>query len=139
MSEETLATIRRAYDGLRTMDYDAILDALDPGIEWDAEQALLHRGVYRGHDGVRDYLGRLAEQWGDFHLEAEDFNDSVAGYAMVSGRLRGVERSSGDRVEAPFVHVLRVRGGKVVRLQIFIDPAKAQRAMDTAVRDAVGG
>jgi ketosteroid isomerase-like protein len=137
MSEETLAIIRRAYDGFRTMDYTAILDALDPEVEWDANEALLHRGVYHGHDGVREYLARLDEAWGDFHIDAQDFNDSVAGYAMVSGRLRGVERSSGDRVEAPFTHVLRVRRGKVVRLQIFVDRAKAQRAMETAVREVV--
>ena len=138
MSEETLATIRRAYDGFGTMNYETILDALDPDVEWDADEALLHQGVYRGHDGVREYLGRVEETWGDFHIVAQEFNDSVAGYAMVSGRLMGVERESGDRIEAPFVHVLRVRRGKVVRLQVFVDRNKAQREMDTAVRDAVG-
>ena len=138
MSEETLAIIRRAYEGFHTMDYEMILDALDPDVEWDATQALLHTGVYHGHDGVREYLARIEEAWGDFRIDAEDFNDSVAGYAMVSGRLKGVERASGDRVEAPFVHVLRVRRGKVVRLQVFVDRNKAERWMDTAAREAVG-
>ena len=137
MSEETLATIRRAYDAFRDRDLPAVLDAFDPAVEWDATEAMLHRGVYHGHDGVRRYLDRLDESWGDFTLDAREFNDSVAGYAMVAGSLRGVERSSGDRIEAPFVHVLRVRGGRVVRIQIFVDRDKAQRAMDTAVREAV--
>jgi ketosteroid isomerase-like protein len=137
MSEETLATIRRAYDAFRDRDLPAVLDAFDPAVEWDATEAMLHRGVYHGHDGVTSYLDQLGESWGDFRLEAQEFNDSVAGYAMVSGRLQGVERGSGDRLEAPFVHVLRVRGGKVVRIQIFVDREKAQRVMDTLVRDAL--
>lgn len=137
MSEETLATIRRAYDGFRDRDLSTILAALDPEVEWDASKAYAHLGVFHGHAGVEEYLQRLDEVWGDFRIEAEEFVDSVAGHAMVTGRQRGVERGSGDIVEAPFVHVLRVRGGKVVRLQIFTDRARAKRAMDTAVREAV--
>lgn len=132
-----MGIIRRAYEGFRTMDRTAILEALDPEVELDASEAMLSTGVYHGHDGVREYIALLAEKWGDFHIDALEFSDSVGGYAMVCGRLRGVDRSTGDRVEAPWTHVLRVRGGKVARVQIFVDRDKAQRAMETAVREVV--
>lgn len=129
MPDDTLDTIRRAYDGFRERNISVILDALCENVEFDASEALAHRGVHHGHAGIAGYLATLDEVWDDLRIEAEEILSSVPGHAMVVGHMTGVERASGDRVEAPFIHVLRVRSGVVKRIQVYVDRDRAMREM----------
>ena len=61
MSEENVVLATRAVLAWNEGGVEAILPYLDPEIEWHPPRESMEPGTYRGHAGVRDYLGRLAE------------------------------------------------------------------------------
>ena len=129
MSEANFEALKAAYDAFGRGDHQAMFALLEPGVRWDATKALTHRGTYRGPTGVAQYLTRLAEGWDDFRLEVKEFVETSPGLYMVSGTARGLERATRAPVRAAFVHVLRLRHGKVSHVEIFVDRSKAVEAI----------
>jgi len=67
MSQENVGVVRRLYtkwqrEALPDLD-DETIDLLDPEIEWDASRRTFDPGVYHGHDGMREFAGKLREVW----------------------------------------------------------------------------
>ena len=123
--------LRTAYEGFGRRDIDAVLSVMDPDIEWDATDALAHTGIYHGHEGVTEYIGRLSEAWQEFHLNPEQFTESGDGqHVMVLGSVQGRLTANGQNVEARFAHVLQLDDeGKVTRLKVCLDREAALREM----------
>jgi ketosteroid isomerase-like protein len=130
MSQQNVETIRRMYE--RWLQDDASLfDALDPEIELHPDPAADWVGVnniYRGHDGVRRYVVQVYEAFEDYRPEVEellDAGDKVITLAIEHGR----GRASGAKVEARrTAHVWTMRANKAVRLDLYLDRAKALAA-----------
>jgi hypothetical protein len=123
--------LRTAYEGFGRRDMDAILSVMDPDIEWDATDALAHTGVYKGHEGVTEYIGSLSGAWIEFHLYPEQFSESGDGaHVMVLGTVKGKLAANGQDVEARFAHVLQIDDeAKVTRLKVCLDREAALREM----------
>jgi ketosteroid isomerase-like protein len=125
--------LQAAYDGFGRGDIDAVLAVMDPEIEWDATDALAHTGVYRGHDGVAEYIEGLSSAWTEYRLSAQQFAESGDGaHMMVLGSVTGTLAANGQRVEARFAHVLNVDAGRVVRLKVCLDREAALQEMPAA-------
>ena len=80
--------------------------------EWHPHLATLGGRAVRGHDGVREYLASLAEEWDDFRQEPEqllDAGDEVVVFLNTYGR----GRASGVEIELQVAHVLALRGREV--------------------------
>jgi ketosteroid isomerase-like protein len=130
MPRQNVETIRRVYE--RWLQDDASLfDALDPEIELHPDPAADWVGVndiYRGHDGVRRYVAQVYEAFEDYRPEVEellDAGDKVITLAIEHGR----GRASGAMVEARrTAHVWTMRANKAVRLDLYLDRAKALAA-----------
>jgi ketosteroid isomerase-like protein len=119
--------MRRFVEAFNRGGFDAVVDLLDPEIEYHEDPKFAQAEVYRGRDAV-------VRQWQDFvasfeayHFEIEDqfgVDDKVVGILRESGRGAGsgvpVDRRTG------WVHTLRA--GKLVRMEIFLDPADALEA-----------
>lgn len=129
MSEDSLATIRAAYDAFARGDLDTAVAFLHPEVVWDASEAYAHRGAFFGPYEVHNYLRTLGDAWQDFRLAAAEFAPSVRGLYMVTGKMHGIEVATGTELEAPFIHVLKLRDGKICRVQIFVDRERAVEAM----------
>ena len=146
MADESATQIfNRVFDALETGDRDAALDALrqgyelfnrdgigawlevlDPAIEWSEGPDAPDRDVYRGHRGVLLQQQRFEEAWESFRLEPEDFAASGENLVVVvNARARG--RGSGVEVQARLAHSWELRGRKVVRWVVDIDPERALR------------
>jgi ketosteroid isomerase-like protein len=130
MSQENVEIIRRMYE--RWLRNDAALfDAFDEEIELHPDPAADWVGVdeiYRGHDGVRGYMAQVYDAFEDYRPEIEDLldrGDKVITLAIEHGRGRG----SGATVEARrTAHVWTMREGKAIRLDLYLDRAKALEA-----------
>ena len=82
---------------------------------------------YRGHDGVRNFLARLAEAFDRLQLEVDSFLD--AGDAVVTlGRTRVHGEFSGVTTGQPLAMVRRVRDGRVVAARSYLRPEEALEA-----------
>jgi ketosteroid isomerase-like protein len=52
--ENNLGVIRGFYDAAARADVSAVLDLLDPEIEWRSPESLPWGGTYHGSEGVRE-------------------------------------------------------------------------------------
>jgi ketosteroid isomerase-like protein len=131
MTEE----LRRAYTAFGTRDMDAILAVMGTQIEWDATDALAHRGVYHGHDGVREYIEGISSHWDEYELAPDEFTESDGGeHVMVLGYVRGRLKGNPEPIELRFAHVLEIEDEKIVRLKVCLDREAAGDVLEAAGR-----
>ena len=128
MSQENVELTRRGYEAYNSGGLEAIIDFLDPEIEWTEGADVPEVKTYHGHDGVREQQARFASAWEEFGLEPEDLVD--AGDQIVAMiRAWGRGKGSGVIVEARVAHVWTIRDGKAVRFEVFMDRHKALEAV----------
>ena len=109
---------------------DAFLVYLDADVEWHPPAESMEPGIYRGHDGVRDYLGRLGEIIEEPRaepLEVIDVDDErVISVVRVIGRGKG----SGLELNADWAWLITFGANmKATRVETFTDKAQALEAV----------
>jgi ketosteroid isomerase-like protein len=131
VSEKDVEDVREAWEAWERGDMEAIFEFYDPEIVWDqthyggAELA----NLYRGHDGVRQFFREWVEPFESYYAHAEDFID--AGEAVVVRcRQGGRGKHSGVEVDMPpYWQVYRLRDGRAVRIEVYIDRREAFKAV----------
>ena len=123
--------LRRAYAGFGAGDMDLVLSVMGPEIEWDATDALAHKGIYRGHDGVREYIGGISSHWDEYELAPDEFTES-GDHVMVLGYVRGRLKGNPEAMELRFAHVVEIADGKIVRLKVCLDREAAGNVLESA-------
>jgi ketosteroid isomerase-like protein len=123
-------TVTRFYDALGRGDVAAVLELMDPQIEWtEAERFPYYSGTWRGPDAVlANLLVPLSRDWDSFSARADDFISD--GDRVVSlGAYTGSYRETGRSISAPFAHIWTVRGDKLARFRMYTDTAKVLEAL----------
>ncbi len=113
-------TTRALYAALNSRDLDAFFDLLHPDVEMREEFLGPDVAVYRGHDGLREWLARSSEALTEIRFEPQRFmrlEDAV----VVPVRLHARGSGSGAEVTADLVHLGMMRQGKVSLLAAFPD------------------
>jgi 2-keto-4-pentenoate hydratase/ketosteroid isomerase-like protein len=143
---EDVAVVRAIFDAFARRDVEALLGHLAPDCEIYLEGTAVHAGralPYRGHDGMREYLGDVAKVWDELVLHPEDFR-VVPGSVVVMGHVSGTR--DGRRTRRAAVWVWRVRDGRATSIRVAdmgelsgVHPrvAAATRAQLTAWRAAL--
>ena len=130
MSQEDVETFRRGIEAMNRRDVEALLPALDPGVEWHMTiQALIggEAAVYHGHEGVREYFRDMDEAFSDVHADYPDVRDlGDRLLALGSFRVRG--RESGAEVESQVGALVDMKEGRATRVLTFLDPREALEA-----------
>jgi ketosteroid isomerase-like protein len=84
MSDETVELATGVMEALSRQDLPRLLELTDPAIEWHSFFAELGEGgVYRGHDGTRQYMSDLTEAWEVVRADVDD----VVGAGDVAVRV----------------------------------------------------
>lgn len=127
VSQENVDAFMRALEHLERRDVEAILEELDPEVEWyPAFTALLggETSVYRGHDGVREVIQQFWDVFSEAHFEVAEIRD-LGDQVLAIGTMRVKGTESGADVESPWAYLVRSRDGKAVSVRAYHDPAKA--------------
>ena len=121
-STPNVAVIRGFNDALARGDVAGMVEFLDPQVEWRAPESVPWGGTFRGHEGFREFLGKVLEQPAEFRREILEYLD--AGQRVVV-LLRQMGRPKGGDTEydVPEVHVWTVRDGKIVDFEGSFDTA----------------
>jgi ketosteroid isomerase-like protein len=69
MSEQNINTVRASYDAYARGDFAAVLDAMDPGIEWVDQDSLPWGGTHRGHDEFANHMRAFAGHFEEVSIE----------------------------------------------------------------------
>ena len=130
MSQENVELTRRATDAYTRRDVEAMLETLDPDVEWHSALSILLSGkatVYRGHGGVRQWFREIDDVLDEIHVEYTDIRD-LGDRVIAIGRIRTRGRDSGVVTESPLAVVSDIRNGKSVRVRSYLDPDEALEA-----------
>ena len=76
---------------------------------------------YDGHDGVRRYFDSFREIVDDLRFDAEELVDVSPEAVVARGLITGRGRESGIPVEMRVPMLMRLRDGKVLRMDAYAD------------------
>jgi ketosteroid isomerase-like protein len=127
MSQENVGVFKRAFDAINRGDADALVAELDPEVEWHGAILMAMGGtqtVYRGHDGVREWLRDLYETLTDFQAEYPEIRD-LGDRTVAIGRVRARGAASDAQIESPHGTVTDYKDGKAIRVRTYLDPDEA--------------
>ena len=123
-----LDVVRAGFAAYNAGDVEGLLAVCDPDVELVPLPSLLTGEPYRGHQGVRDYLGAISDDWSQRAVELDRLVE-VGDEVVLRGRFQARGRSSGVEVDAPAAWVVSLRDGRVVRLRVYTDPQEALEAV----------
>ena len=130
MSEENVEVFRRGLEAYNRRDVDSFLAVFDPKVEiHPLTLAMFGREgtVYRGREGIRQFLRDVDEVLPGIQVEPLDFRD-LGERLVATGRLHARGRASGAEVDSPIGWVVEFRQGKVIRMTDYLDPKEALEA-----------
>ena len=132
MSDENVDKVRRVYatwddDAFGSVDEEMLEEVFHPEIEWDVSRRTFDPGVFRGHEGVREFGARLLEVWESGRVEPVEFI-SQGDEVVVPVRLSFTSRTHGQVLTANAAHAWTVREGMIVRHRTFQTKAEALEA-----------
>jgi ketosteroid isomerase-like protein len=84
--------------------------------------------VFRGADGLKRWVVRTKEVWGEWEFQLERFRD-LGDRVLVFVHLVAEGGLSGVRLERDTAHVWTLAGGKVTRCEVYLDRAEALEAL----------
>jgi len=135
MAIDNVEIVRRGYGAFREGGVEAILEFLDPEIEWHMSAAFTSTPrIYRGHDGVREVFRFFTERIDELGADPHEFIEA-ADRVIVPVRMHGRLRETGEPVAYELVQVWTGRDGRAIRLVTYPDMATAA---DTDLVAAVG-
>jgi ketosteroid isomerase-like protein len=123
--------VKGIYAAFAKGDVPAVLGTFDAGIVWnEAEGYRFAAGnPYKGPQTIlQDVFMPLVTQLDGFTVTPSnviDGGDRVA----VEGRYTATVKATGAPLDAQFVHVYELRGGKIVTFQQYTDTAQWTRAL----------
>src|SRR3954453_11661812 len=125
MSQENVDLAGQVLDALARRDLAYLIELADPEDQWHSFFAALDEGgVYRGHDGLRQYISDLNDAW---EIVRGDVDDAlgVDDVALLVGRIHYRGKASGVETESPAGWMFKFRNGKVLHFRAFREPAQA--------------
>ena len=130
MSQEDVEAFERGVDAINRGDIEALLEVLDPEVEWQDVFALMLGGetrIYRGHEGVRKLFGDLYESFAETNSNYSEIRD-LGDRTVAIGHLRARGIESGAATESPIWTISHWNDGKATRVRTYLDPDAALEA-----------
>jgi uncharacterized protein len=115
-----------AYGAFGSGDLETLKAGFADDAEWVTSDELPLGGVASGVDAIMGNFAQIPNYWSSFSVEPSEFIEA-GDKVIVRGTQRGTGK--GGSFEAPFVHVMEYRDGKVVRGEFHGDSAKALKAL----------
>jgi ketosteroid isomerase-like protein len=119
VSDENVAVVREATEAFTALDLERWKGTAADGVELypRAEEPGV-KPVYRGMEGLLEYLGNWYSGWDEYTAEPVEFIDAGE-YVVVDFREVGIAKGSGIRVEENFAHAFKVEDGKITEWRMF--------------------
>ncbi|HVS28333.1 MAG TPA: nuclear transport factor 2 family protein [Solirubrobacteraceae bacterium] len=130
MSQENVEVVRRSFETWVRGGTDALVEVLDPGIEWTLRPDFPDAGVFRGQDEVRGLFRRFEETFDDLGMEPLEFIEA-GDQVVVPLNWWGRGKESGVEVaeRQGETWVITVRAGKIAVVTEYRRKAEALEAV----------
>jgi ketosteroid isomerase-like protein len=127
MSQENVEVVRRSFEAFNARDVDAVVSLSAEDCEWLPLRAQLEGIVYRGHEGVRQFVRDMDEDWEGFRIDPLEFHERGERVAVI-GRVNALGQS-GVEIDAVAGFVFELHQGRIRRIISHSDPDDALNAV----------
>jgi ketosteroid isomerase-like protein len=127
MSQANVEVLRRAFEAWNRNDWEALMACYAPDVivvppaEWPEAET----GTSR--EALRHQFEQAKAAWEEEWVEVDEIRD-LGNRILALYRWIGRGRSSHVEVEHPIATLHTLRGGRIVRLEYYLDPSKALEA-----------
>jgi ketosteroid isomerase-like protein len=131
MSSQNVELVHRVYEAYAGRDIESLLELLDPDVELRSLLTEAERPVYRGHDGVREWMAAVFEvfpDWSPVIQRAQELDDGV----VVAFHVTATSAGTRVPIAQDFWAASRLRDGKVVWFGFFRTEGEAHEALRAA-------
>jgi len=123
-----VAATRRFIEAYNDGDLDSLVALAHPDLEWEVAPEHPASTTHRGIDAVREYHEDWRNTLRDLRVDLRSVAASGDTVVTVCG-LRGEGAESGADVEVEIAFLTTFRDGKAIRVEEFMDPDEAMRAL----------
>ena len=130
MSQENVAIVQRLVDAFNRDDVATVVAAFDErcAVEEPPQMPDSPPTGYRGHDGIREWMGNLRGVAGtSFELRSFTSSDDVLLCELAS---RGRGRGSELPIEWTTFALVDIRGARIARIRVFLSRQEALEALE---------
>lgn len=124
-----LDIIRASYEGPSEENGKHLLAALAPDATWTEAAGFPYAGTYTGpQDIIANVFQRLGSEWIGYRAEVHTYladGDRVAAFGVYSGTYK----QTGKSMTATFAHLYRLKDGKILSMEQYVDSAMVQQAL----------
>jgi ketosteroid isomerase-like protein len=125
MHEDQVETVRHLADAVNRRDREAAFACMTPAIIWNATGELIDQKVHhQGREEVWGYLRSMDQSFEGLRADVESI-EQIAELVVARVHLRGTGRSSGALADFGFSSVARFEGGRIARVENFVDHDEA--------------
>jgi ketosteroid isomerase-like protein len=129
MSQANMETAKRVIDAFNRRDVDAILECVNPDLEWfPAMPVAPGGGALRGREGIESYIREVNDTWEEYRVVGQDFRDLGDDQLLVLSRVEGRGAGSRGLVDAAMGQMFDFRDGRISRVRTYLDHGEALRA-----------
>ena len=127
----SIKTIQAAYAAFANNDPSVLFGAMAPDVQWHEAHGnpLADRNPYVGAQAIGEgVFGRLLNAIDGFNATPDRYVDGGED-VIVLGCYTGTMKHNGAKLNAPFCHVYRFKGDRIVSFQQYTDTAQWARLM----------
>jgi ketosteroid isomerase-like protein len=130
MSQENVEIVRDAFEAFRGGDRETAAQLVDPKVEFHGTVGGLQEGqIAHGQSEIEQtFEAEDLEAWDERRLKPEEFIDAGDDVVVLLHEYRR-GRGSGVELESKTAVVVAVSGGRVVRIQGYMDRGAALEAV----------
>jgi ketosteroid isomerase-like protein len=133
MSQKNVDVVKTAYEAFGRGDIAAVVATFDPNIEWHSPAGFYRLGGdYKGPEEiVNKFFMVVGELWETLDITPREYIDA-GDRVFVLGTGKGKSKATGKMVSTPYIHMLELKDGKVIRYDEFEDTATLNRILQPA-------
>jgi ketosteroid isomerase-like protein len=122
-------TITNVYAAFARGDVPTVLAALAPNVSWTEAEGFPYGGTYVGPDAVlQNVFVKLGSEWDGYAAVPHELIAN-ADTVVALGEYSGTYKATGKSFRAPFVHVWKFSGDRVISFRQHTDTVVVQRAL----------
>ncbi|SFE88802.1 hypothetical protein SAMN05518672_111175 [Chitinophaga sp. CF118] len=125
-----LEIVRSTYEGKTSEENGKNLaEHVAENITWTEARGFPYAGTYIGLESItRNVFSRLGSEWIDYKFTPEDYVASE-NKVVAYGTYTGTYKASGRYFEARVAHVWKLKDGKIISFEQFVDSQTVNNAM----------
>jgi len=125
-----LEIVKSTYEGKTSEENgENLAKYVAEDISWTEAKGFPYAGTYIGLENVtKNVFSRLGSEWIDYKFTLEDYlasDDKVVAF----GTYTGTYKITGKSFEARVAHIWKVRNGKIISFEQFVDSQLVNDAM----------